>query len=216
METKTEKILKFSDATYEKLQEIVDIKHVANKKKFDEWFSFQFKINQREEDFLKELIRRNELSLDKYNEQTLVTKFIAPLLNRVNFNTEKFRDWYQYKISCEINDWKLIGQPDYFVATGLKKPNKPYFFIHEFKPMKSVGVPDEQLVTELLVAIHLNKTNEIKGCYVTNRHWFFVILEKLENSHYQYYVSKSYDGLDIDDLKKIYTYLQAVKFNYCK
>ncbi len=216
METKTEKILKFSDATYEKLQEIVDINQIDKPAKFQEWFSYKYKINKDEEDYLQELISRNKLSLERYNEQTLVTKFIAPLLYKVNFNTDKFRDWYQYKVSAKINGWELSGSPDYIVATGLKSPGIPYFFIHEFKPLKSLTIPSEQLVAELLTAMHLNNTTEIKGCYVINKHWEFVILEKLKNGNYQYYTSNSYDGLNIDDLKKIYTYLQAVKFNYCK
>ncbi len=216
MEAKIKKTLKFSEATYKKLKKIANIKQVADKTKFQEWFSYQYKISKEEESFLNEIIDRNELTLNKYNEPTLVAKFIVPLLNKVNFNTKEFRDWYQYKISCEINGWKLTGHPDYFVASGFKEPEIPFFFIHEFKPTKSVGFPDDQLIAELLVAINLNKTTEIKGGYVADRHWYFVILEKLKNGNYQYYVSKSYDGLNIDDLKKIYTYLQAVKFNYCK
>ncbi len=216
METKTEKILKFSEATYKKLKKFANIKQIADKTKFQEWFSYQYKISKEEDTFLNKLIEKNRFVLSKYNEATLVTKFIAPLLNQVDFNTDEFRDWYQYNISGEINGWKLTGQADYFVASGFYEPEKPYFFIHEFKPAKSIGSAEEQLVAELIMAMHLNNTTEIKGCYVINKHWEFVILEKLKNGNYQYYTSNSYDGLNIDDLKKIYTYLQAVKFNYCK
>ncbi len=216
METKTEKTLKFSDATYEKLQKIVNIKQLDDSTKFNEWFEYKYKIKEQENLFLNKLIEINKFALTKYNEQTLIAKYIVPLLNNVDFVTDKFRDWYQYKISYKINEWKLTGHPDYFIASGSRSPKVPYFFVHEFKPAKSIGFPDDQLVAELIAAININKTNEIKGCYVADRHWYFVILEKLKNEKYQYYISKSYDGLYINDLRKIFTYLQAVKFKYCK
>ena len=213
---KNDKILRFANSTLLKLQKIVPIKEVDNDNKFNEWFSYQYKITKEEDTFLTKLIEKHKLFLSSYNEQTLITKFISPLLNKVDFSTETFKDWYEYKISCEIGDWKLTGEPDYLIASGVREPVTPYFFINEFKPLKSTTLPDDQLVAELLTALELNKKTEIKGGYIINRYWHFVILEKLKNNTYQYYISKSYDSLVIEDLQMIYTFLQAVKFNYCK
>ena len=52
----------------------------------------------------------------------------------------------------------------------------------------------------------------IRGAYVIGRNWNFVILEKLENGNYEYFVSKTFDCLNFDSLKQIYINLQAVKY----
>ncbi len=57
----------------------------------------------------------------------------------------------------------------------------------------------------------MNQKNLIIG-----RYWNFIILDKLENGNYQYFVSKGFDCLDFVELKKIYIYLHAVKHLYCK
>ena len=68
----------------------------------------------------------------------------------------------------------------------------------------------------MLVAMTLNNTKIIRGNFIVGRVWSFIILEKLENDNYEYYVSKPFDCLNFDDLKQIYINLQAVKFLYCK
>ncbi len=68
----------------------------------------------------------------------------------------------------------------------------------------------------MLTALTLNKKNKIVGGYVIGRYWNFLILEKLENGDYEYFVSKGLDGLYFDDMKKIYIILKAVKHKYCK
>ena len=64
----------------------------------------------------------------------------------------------------------------------------------------------------MLATLALNNTNTIRGSYVIGQIWKFVILEKLENGDYEYFVSKSFDCLDFDNLKQIYINLQAVKY----
>jgi hypothetical protein len=71
-------------------------------------------------------------------------------------------------------------------------------------------------LAELLVATEKNKTNIMRGCYIIGRSWFFVILEKIIENQFEYVVSKSFDSLDLEDLKQIYVVLQAVKHKYCR
>ncbi len=73
-----------------------------------------------------------------------------------------------------------------------------------------------QLIAEMLVAMKINNKDKIQGCYIIRQHWFFLILEKLENEKYEYFVSKSFDCLDTEKLKQIYVNLQAVKVLFCK
>ncbi len=222
---KREKKLNFRAATIEKLADVVNIEQADEEGKFEEWFSYKYEMKKDEELFLKELIKENKFYLNSYNEQTLTVKFIGLVLYKVKFRDKRVKDWYEYGISCKLNGWTLSGFPDFFVATGRDEPKRPYFFLQEYKrEVKSSGHPKYQVLAAMLAAMTLNKTKTIKGGYIIGRFWNFVILNKLENTlpnkkndvRYEYFVSKGFDCLDYEDLKKIYSYLQAVKFLYCK
>ncbi len=214
---KLEKSLNFREATLEKLMEIVNIQQVDNETKFEEWFSYKYELYEEEKSFLKELIKENKFYLNSYNEQTLTVKFIGFILNKVKFRNKKIKDWYEYSISCKLNNWTLKGYPDFFVATGINEPKKPYFFLQEYKKsVNPTGNPEYQVLAAMLAAIEKNNTNTIKGGYIIGAYWKFMILEKLENGNYEYFVSDGLDALNFINLKKIYIYLQAVKHLYCK
>ncbi len=71
-----------------------------------------------------------------------------------------------------------------------------------------------QLLAQMAVAIENNKGKEMRGAYNIGRFWFFVVLEKIGESKYQYHESESFDALKINDLKKIFINLKAVKHKY--
>ncbi len=225
LSSKREKKLNFRAATIEKLAEVVNIEQADEEGKFDEWFSYKYEMKKDEELFLKELIKENKFYLNSYNEQTLTVKFIGLVLYKVKFRNKRVKDWYEYGINCKLNGWILSGFPDFFVATGRDEPKRPYFFLQEYKrEVKSSGHPKYQVLAAMLAAMTLNKTKTIKGGYIIGRTWNFIILNKLENTlpnkkhdvRYEYFVSKGFDCLDYEDLKNIYSHLQAVKFLYCK
>ncbi len=210
METK-KKEFSFSKITYQEICEIVDIAPYIDDSKFEEWFSYDYKISEEENKFLTDLINNNRRHLPYYNEVHLMVRFIGPVLNKVNFFTDKFKDWYNYYISAEINGYKLGGKCDFMVASGLKTPSKPFFFIQEFKQYIPSSDPENQLIAEMIVAIKNNKANYLKGSYVIGDSWKFVFLEKIKENKYKYYISKSFDCLDLTDLKQIFINLQFIK-----
>ena len=118
-------------------------------------------------------------------------------------------------MSAEVNGTLLSGKTDFMLARGFKTPEKPFFFIQEFKKDKQLKDPEDQILAEMLAAIKINETNIMHGAYVTGNEWDFIILEKLETGNYEYFVSKSLNCLDIDHLKQIYINLQAVKKLFC-
>ncbi len=212
-----EKKLNFRAATIEKLIEIVNIEQIVEEDKFNEWFSYKYELKEEENLFLKELIKDNIIYLSSFNERTLTAKFIVPILNKIKFRNKRVKDWYEYSISCRLNDYILNGFPDFFVASGIDEPKEPYFFLQEYKrEIKSSGHPKYQVIAAMLAAMTLNKTNTIIGGYIIGRYWNFIILDKLENEKYEYFISDGFDCLKFDDLKQIYINLQAVKFLYCK
>ncbi len=215
METK-KKEYTFSKITYQDIEEIVDIEQIVDDSKFEKWFSFEYKFSEAENIFFNELIFMHRKHLSSYNETHLMARFIIPVLNKVNFYTDKFKDWYNYKLSGELNGYKIGGHCDFMVATGVRVPLNPFFFIQEFKPAIHLKDPEEQLLAEMLIAMKKNKTNYLKGGYVIGKLWSFVFLEKIKDGKYKYYVSKSFDCLDLNNLQQIYINLQAIKTEFYK
>ncbi len=209
-------VLNYRSITFKQIEEIVDIEKIDNDSKFDEWFAFNYKINNEELELLKKLIKKNKLFLSNYNETKLLVSFIAPILFSVDFNFSDIKDWYESWLMCKINGTEFRGKPDFMVAKGTFTPDKPYFFISEFKRSISDNNPEFQLLAEMLVATEINKTKIMYGCYIIGQHWFFMVLEKLENRRYEYFVSESFDCLKIKNLQSIYKNLQAAKAMFCK
>ncbi len=207
--------ISFRNVTYRDIKKIVDIKKKYNFLKFDKWFSYVYEINKEEELLMLNLIKNNRLYLQSFNEEQLKASFIIPILFRVNFIFDGIRDWYEYSISTKINGVLLKGKPDFMIAKGDFFPEKPYFFIQEFKRSNTNSDPEIQLIAEMLVAMKINNKKKLHACYILGRNWFFVILEKLKSESYEYFVSESFDCLKIKELKQIYINLQAVKALFC-
>jgi hypothetical protein len=102
------------------------------------------------------------------------------------------------------------------VATGIDQAKKPYFFIQEFKPSLPDRNPEVQLLAELLIAMEKNKTTIMRGGYIIGQFWKFIILEKIGENQFEYFVSPAFDALKLPDLTQIYVILQAVKHRYCQ
>ncbi len=216
METTLKGSYNFSDINYKILRKITNITLEDRNNKFDEWFNYPYKLTKEEEIFLQTLINKEQKYFQYYNEELQKARFIFPLLYKVDFAQEKFRDWYDYGISGIVNGYKLSGKPDFMVASGKIEPENPYFFIQEFKKSKVYSDPDFQVLAEMAVSIEINKTNTLRGVYNIGQNWRFIILKKTAKEKYQYYESENFDCLKINDLKQIYINLQAVKFEYCK
>ncbi len=206
----------FSSIKFSEITKIVPLTKADNSNKFKEWFTTPYKIKASETIFFKELIEKHHLYLPSYSEEDLKMKFIAFILDKVNFPNHYIQDFYHASLKAEVNGVILNGFADYMVASGIKEPEKPYFFIQEFKPTQADKDVEDQLLAELLAATALNQVNIMRGAYIIGQNWRFCILEKETNGNYFFYVSKQFDCLEIDTLKLIYKHLQIVKLLYCK
>ena len=209
------KTLSFSNITFADLQKIVTIRQIIRDEAFAEWFGFDYIFTQEELDLFRRLIDKHRPLILSYSEDELKMKFLAPLLNTINFETDTLRDWYQRPLQATINHVILKGYVDFMVAKGVKEPEIPYFFIQEFKKSKFERDPEDQLLAEMLVALALNETPIMRGAYIIGREWHFVMLTRSPTDEYEYVVSKTFDSVWLDDLKQIYTNLQAVKAIFC-
>ncbi len=212
MEKKT---YNFSEISFKILNEIADFKQVRNREIFKEWFNFKYEINEYDIEFLKKLIALNEYNIFDYSEFQLQLHFISPLLNKIYFYNKHFREWYQPEFLGTINGIILKGKPDFMVASGELEIKKPFFFLQEFKKQAMNSDPLRQLLAEMAVAIENNQGKKMRGVYNIGKYWNFVVLEKIGEFKYQYHESESFDALKINDLKKIFINLKAVKHKYC-
>ena len=205
------KQLSFSTIKFKDLKQLVELLPKVDDKVFDKWFSFEFALTKNDITFLDSLIKENQLRMPYYSEEELKMKFIAPLLNRVNFNFSGVTDWYERTISGEINGVAISGLADYLLAKGYDEPELPYYFIQEFKPSRKGSDPEIQLIAELLIAIEQNKWEEMIGTTIIGKIWDFILIRKLGENKYEYFKSSGFNAMNIEDLKKLFITLQAVK-----
>ena len=203
----------FSNISFSDLNKYLDLKKGLTYTIFEPWFDSPKILDKETILFLKELIEENQIFIKSYSEENLKVNFIVPLLNRVKFKSieNEFRDFYEDKLTYKTDKFIFNGTCDFVVAKGLFQSEKPYFFIQEFKKGKENSDPEPQLLAELISAIELNNWTNIKGAYIVGAIWNFVILEKLGQDSYRYFISPNFDCTKIDDLIAIYQNLLFVK-----
>jgi hypothetical protein len=151
--------------------------------------------------------------ISDYNEEDLKANFLIPLINKVDFFllNKRIRGFYEEKLTYKTERFIFNGTTDFVVSKGLKRPKEPYFFIQEFKKGKENSDPEPQLLAELISAVELNGFISMRGAYIIGAIWNFVILEKLGEDKYQYFISHNFDSTKLEDLKNIYKNLLFVK-----
>jgi hypothetical protein len=207
-------VYQYGKITFNELSTLVDIKQKFKQQdKFNNWFSLDHIFSKKDIIFFKKLISKNYLLIENYHEEDLKINVIAPIINKVDFFLfdEEIRNFYEQSIIYKTEKFIFNGITDFLVSSGLKYSKKPYFFIQEFKKSKKNDDPQPQLLAELISAVELNNWNTIKGAYIIGENWNFVILERFEKHKYQYFVSRTFNCTNIEDLKGIYKNLLFVK-----
>ena len=203
----------FGKITIKELRILFDLERVYDHQIFNYWLNCDITLADQEVKFLTTLLEREIDLIKVYNEEDLKIHFIAPILNRIDYKSFKYkiRDFYEETLVYETQNFILGGVTDFIVAAGLEYPEKPYFFIQEFKKGLQYSNPEPQLLAELIAAAELNDVQTIEGAYIIGGNWSFMILTKLDKHKYQYSVSKNYDSTDLDKLIRIYKNLLFVK-----
>ena len=205
----------FGKITIKELRTLFDLERIYDHQVFNHWLNCDLVLADEEIQFLTTLLEREIDLIKVYNEEDLKIHFIAPILNKIDYKSFKLkiRDFYEETLVYETQQFILSGITDFVVATGLEYPEKPYFFIQEFKKGLQYSNPEPQLLAELISAIELNNFEQIRGAFIIGENWNFVILNKLAQDKYQYFVSHTFNATNINDLKCIYKSLLFVKQN---
>ncbi len=206
-------VYNFGKIKIKDLEKLFDLKIIFEHQNFNNWFNYDISLTDEDILFLKTLLEQEKNLLRHYNEEDLKIHFISPILNRINFKSyeNEVRDFYEEFLIYETNDFILKGITDFLVAKGLKSPKSPYFFIQEFKKSAGYSDPEPQLLAELISAVELNQFNQMKGAFIIGENWIFVILNRLAEHKYHYYLSRTFNASNINDLQSIYKNLLFVK-----
>jgi len=93
----------FSQITLLELRSIVEIKLKLNDARFNDWFNHSnITLDNTDISFLENLMTKHAFSIESYKEETLKIKFIAPILNRIEFSDFE-------KEICDFYDESLTG-----------------------------------------------------------------------------------------------------------
>jgi hypothetical protein len=197
----------FENWTIGELYHSFGLEQVEEMPLLDEWLSAEIPCTDLEIEQLNKLRKELKNNANIWNEDELKFFFISQLIYTANIKSPHYKAFTQRIISAKLNDIKLNGIVDFVLAKGIDVPEKPYFFLHEYKQeKKGSNDPLGQLLVEMLAAKTLNADNApLYGCYVIGRLWFFVVV--VEN---QYSVSFAYDATQ-EDIFKIVSILRAIK-----
>jgi len=125
--------------------------------------------------------------IEEWNEWELRDQFIGPIIKLARFNDPErlISTFSERNLEAKVkgirsnDDIELSGKIDWMIASGMGRPEKPFFFIHEYKQEGgSTRSNSGQLLATMLAAQELNDDGKpIYGAYVVGRNWFFVVLQ---------------------------------------
>jgi hypothetical protein len=110
----------FNQTKFSTLKKLVDIKREYNKDIFDKWFNYSKTLKDDDIEFLENLIDRVGFLVESFKEDDLKVKFIAPILNRVDFllKEQEIRDFYHERLIYKTDNFIFDGFVDFMVAKG--------------------------------------------------------------------------------------------------
>ncbi len=174
----------------------------------DEWLSVE---NDLDEPTIQELEKRRLVlrkRVNSWNEETLKMKFIAFILDMVNYDTDEIEGVFDAELKGVVQGRKLSVVADYALCSytfDLKE--QPYFYFHEYKPRKKSKDPIAQLLLAMLIAQEKNEIQRpLYGCTVVGELWYFMILDGKT-----YSISNGYVAANADDLQQIFLILRKFK-----
>ena len=203
-----EEYVAFRDFDTPTLHKKFGLKRTKESILLDKWLNTPVKMSNNTATQLEELRERIDFYGTYYNEAELKWNFLTPLIELVNYRTDKYHVFNERILTAEVDGIKIRGAVDLIIATGNFAPEAPYFFIHEYK--KEKGTPNDiiaQLLSAMLVAQRLNDNDKpMYGCYLLGRYWHFVVLNQKE-----YTISHGHIASAKPGISEIYTALVNMK-----
>ncbi len=174
----------------------------------DRWMEVENDLTDAEKQLLE--VRRKKLliNVSGWNEETLKMKFIALILDMVDYDTGEFQGVYEAEMSAIVQGIPLKVIADFTVAKVISDYiEHPYFYFHEYKPKKKFRDPYAQIFLAMLIAQAQNMDDQpIYGCIVMGELWHFVVMDGVK-----FCVSKGLNATETTDLERILLILRKFK-----
>ena len=197
----------FRECNLDFLEKTFGLEEMDNLDSLQSWLSGVSDIPDYERQTLVNFQNLLRFNVHDWNEPELDRHFIGPVLSLVNYSSKKFNLFSERLVEGMVEDWRLYGKPDCFLASGRRSPDKPYFAFQEYKRMTDPdGDPAGQALAAMLAGQALNN-NELPmyGCFVIGSDWYFMTLEGKE-----YAKSRDYSALS-DEIFEIFRILRVLK-----
>lgn len=206
----------FREWTREKLKERFGLTRRKNHPVLLEWLeqALPIEVDAYEETYLTRICEIAQLYIDDWNDDELKMKFIGNIITLVGYDTEELSAFANRALDGTVDGEYMSGNPDFMVARGKQEVKSPFFCLHEYKKELDNNSPDPagQCLVAMLVAQQKNLDTPqmagkpIYGSYVIGRNWFFLILDGLE-----YSISDAFVTTHQDDLIKVLKILKVCK-----
>ena len=143
-----------------------------------------------------------------WNEETLKMKFIANIIELVDYDTDEFGGTFDAEMKGVVQGQRVSVIADYALAkVTLDYMETPYFYFHEYKPRKKAKDPIAQLLLAMLIAQSQTKQKHpLYGCAVFGDNLYFILLDDKT-----YSVSAALISTNRDSLQRILLILRKFK-----
>ena len=163
----------------------------------DAWLKVENNLEPDDLQQLEKLRLKLLKSVSGWNEETLKMKFIAFILEMVNYDTDDFEGTFDSELKGIVQGKRLSVIADYALAkVTFDLTEQPYFYFHEYKPRKKSKDPIAQLLLAMLIAQEKNEHQRpLYGCGVIGENWYFMVMDGQQYSVSTGFVSTNRDGL---------------------
>jgi hypothetical protein len=147
-----------------------------------------------------------------WNEKELKMHFISDIFKVADINIPKVcKTFFERPLEGVVNNYLMHVVTDCMIASPRLggDPDKPYFFLQEFKQAQNYGKtdPQGQMLAAMLLAQEQNQDRKhLYGCFVKENNWRFTTLLGLD-----YCISRQFDSTQKPDLLQIVYSLRKLK-----
>lgn len=197
----------FRDCKLSWLERTFGLDQVESLPSVEGWLSADADISDYERQSLLRLQKLLKFNVRDWLEGELDSFFIGPMMALVDFSNKKSNLFSERVVDGVVNDWRLYGKPDSFLASGRREPEIPFFAFQEYKKMTDPdGDPAGQALAAMLAGQALNNNGlPMYGCHVIGSDWYFMTLEGKE-----YAISRDYSALS-NEIFDIFRVLKVLK-----
>ena len=145
-----------------------------------DWLDYRIDILDHENQQITKLSDRLIKHVIDWNEEELKIKFIALLLDLVDYNQKNSQAFFERPLEVKVNNDVLKGNVECLIAGGKRSPKTPFFCLHEYKKeIDSSNDPLGQVLIAMLASQFINQDSEpVYGAYIVGRFWHFLVLHE--------------------------------------